>query len=704
RVEYDHDRALDGASAVRARFGSLPVLTGAYRRTALGLLGEVEWQAAGRPAWASDQYVYGYDALGRRTRLGDKRGYRWDYAYDRLDQLSEAKASFQAAPPLLPADAPVPGSRFEYTHDDVGNRVRVYNQYPAATTIEDAQDYSTNALNQYTQKTDQGWAMLSGESDPAAAMQIGVDGVVRAADRGPAPYSWKFFHARQFDNAAGALVKDVEFISAAGVWAQRALIPARHQTFAYDADGNLLEDGVWSYRWDAENRLSSVTMLPGAALSLLNAPAGQQPWLTVEFAYDSTHRRVSKRALSSLTDPTKVSEKNKVQYEWKASYAERYLYDTGSFNLLVSYRVDPQGPEAGPGVGGSFLSRGRSYAWGPDVSGTLTGAGGVGGLAVCFDDLSDSGGGSGYVGPLFPIYDGNGNLMRLYDSAGVERAAYEYGPFGEPRSRLGSQASANPFRFSTKFADDETGLVYYGYRFYAPTLGRWMSRDLIGEKDHRSLYTFVRNAPTLHVDPVGLSCFDRCRDGCGRLVTTPSGVVRTTDPQCVDRCKSLCSAPTGASCACKPTGSVAFPFQVAGGGSALVSITATVTGENPACCKALGAIQFVRHTTLLGWSLWNIDDGRVGVLSDPSFDTPLYAPEVPFDVRGSASVNFIDNPGNLVLNTTYEFVVLAMCTDGPAKGHRYGTFSWTVRTAGFGRDTIIPPSGGPGGTVPAPFN
>lgn len=500
RVEYDFNRSLGGRTAVRASFGGLPVMTGQYSYTTLGLVNEVEWQAAGRPAWASDRYIYGYDALGRRTMLEDKRGYRWDYAYDRLNQLSEAKASFQPAPPELPDPVPVPGSQFEYTHDDVGNRVRVYNQYAADPTIEDVQDYSSNDLNQYTQRTDAGWAILSGESDPAAGMQIGVDGAFETADKGPAPYNWKFFHARHFNNAAGALVKDFEFISAAGAWAQRAFIPDKFQDYAYDADGNLVEDGVWSYRWDAENRLSSMTMRPTVAVQLLNAPAGQQPWLTLEFAYDFMHRRVSKRALSSLTDPTKISDKEKVQYEWKASYAERYVYDTGSFNLLVSYRVDPQGPEAGPGVGGSFLSRGRSYAWGPDLSGTVDGGGGIGGLAVCFDDLSDAGGGSGYVGPLFPTFDGNGNLMRLYDSAAVERASYEYGPFGEPRSRLGSQASANPFRFSTKFADDETGLVYYGYRYYSAQLGRWVGRDPIEEGDHPNLYAFVRNSPSQRVD------------------------------------------------------------------------------------------------------------------------------------------------------------------------------------------------------------
>jgi RHS repeat-associated protein len=43
-------------------------------------------------------------------------------------------------------------------------------------------------------------------------------------------------------------------------------------------------------------------------------------------------------------------------------------------------------------------------------------------------------------------------------------------------------ARANPFRFSTKYQDDETDLLYYGYRYYNAGTGRWLSRDPINVK------------------------------------------------------------------------------------------------------------------------------------------------------------------------------------------------------------------------------
>jgi RHS repeat-associated protein len=68
----------------------------------------------------------------------------------------------------------------------------------------------------------------------------------------------------------------------------------------------------------------------------------------------------------------------------------------------------------------------------------------------------------------------------------------------------GSQAAQNPFRFSTKFADDESGLVYYGYRYYNPSMGRWISRDPLEETIVEHLYQFSLNRPTTHIDVVGL--------------------------------------------------------------------------------------------------------------------------------------------------------------------------------------------------------
>ncbi|MDD4406063.1 MAG: RHS repeat-associated core domain-containing protein [Parabacteroides sp.] len=109
---------------------------------------------------------------------------------------------------------------------------------------------------------------------------------------------------------------------------------------------------------------------------------------------------------------------------------------------------------------------------------------------------------------------------------------YEYGPFGEVFCSVGDMAKVNPFQFSTKYTDNETDLVYYGYRYYSPALGRWLSRDPIEEQGGLNLYGFVNNDPVNAYDILGLWKIERERkrwaiataevgdtfDGLGRLL------------------------------------------------------------------------------------------------------------------------------------------------------------------------------------------
>jgi len=102
------------------------------------------------------------------------------------------------------------------------------------------------------------------------------------------------------------------------------------------------------------------------------------------------------------------------------------------------------------------------------------------------------------------VTDGNKNVTALLDASGNRVAEYVYGPFGQTVSATGSIAQINPFRFSSEFHDDETGLVYYNYRYYSPELGRWTKRDPIEEDGGSNLYGFVNNAPILLSDYLGM--------------------------------------------------------------------------------------------------------------------------------------------------------------------------------------------------------
>jgi RHS repeat-associated protein len=157
----------------------------------------------------------------------------------------------------------------------------------------------------------------------------------------------------------------------------------------------------------------------------------------------------------------------------------------------------------------------RTYVWGLDLSESMDGAGGVGGLL--WVTLHTASGPA--AGTHFAAYDGNCNIVALTSASdGSPTARYEYGPFGEPIRVTGPAAALNAFRFSTKRTDPTTDLVLYEYRAYSPTLGRWVSRDPINElgfklltgKDEafdlyeeKNLYALVRNRPVNYIDALG---------------------------------------------------------------------------------------------------------------------------------------------------------------------------------------------------------
>jgi len=136
-----------------------------------------------------------------------------------------------------------------------------------------------------------------------------------------------------------------------------------------------------------------------------------------------------------------------------------------------------------------------------DLSGSMQGAGGVGGLLLSSWDVAVN---AWQTAAL--VYDGNGNIASLADlSNGAVVGDYEYGPFGEPLRATGALAKVNPFRFSTKYEDNETGLLYYGYRYYQAGTGKWISRDPIEEEGGENLFGAVSNELISQIDYLGLA-------------------------------------------------------------------------------------------------------------------------------------------------------------------------------------------------------
>ncbi|HEX2189995.1 MAG TPA: SpvB/TcaC N-terminal domain-containing protein [Longimicrobiaceae bacterium] len=93
------------------------------------------------------------------------------------------------------------------------------------------------------------------------------------------------------------------------------------------------------------------------------------------------------------------------------------------------------------------------------------------------------------------------------DADGALLGYEEYYPFGGTSYRSGrasAEVGRKRYRYSGKERDEETGLYYYGARYYAPWLGRWTSADPLGMVNQTSLYVFASNNPVNRVDVAGL--------------------------------------------------------------------------------------------------------------------------------------------------------------------------------------------------------
>jgi RHS repeat-associated protein len=247
----------------------------------------------------------------------------------------------------------------------------------------------------------------------------------------------------------------------------------QYGSFTYDARGNLTDDGTKTYTYDPMDRLTSVTP---------DSPTTGS--IKVTMGYDSQGRRAWKKSFAWNTGTS----------AWATTPSTYLKFAYDGMNLVAEFTSN--------GTTDTLL---QTYAWNPNATG------GVGGLLSITDYRTST------PKTYLPFYDGNGNVTGLTDAAsGSIVATYSYDPFGNLTASGGIAAAANPFRFSTKYFDSETGLYYYGYRLYSPAQNRFITRDPSGEiNGGPNLYAFVGNDPINGIDQFGLNPeeYDSTLDG-----------------------------------------------------------------------------------------------------------------------------------------------------------------------------------------------
>jgi RHS repeat-associated protein len=380
------------------------------------------------------------DSFGRIESCTLEDGTCWNYAYHPSGALAHADRARQ--------DATLPGHRFRWEFDPRENLQSFERQAsPSTPTV-----FQTDALDQLTSIASPGTFLIFGQAPTAQTVTVNGDPATRDG-----PF---FHHPLTTPDPALPTLAQVIIDSPDGSQSGSLHFPPSSFLPAHDADGNLLGDGIFTFTWDAQNRLRQ-------AETTTAATAAGIPYRRIVYHYDHRSRLFARDRFDTpgATEPAQST--RFLNAGW------RCLGETNAGNQLT-----------------------RSLAWGLDRGSQLHLDDPNSALLWIHDHTTGS--------RLVAHTDPQGHVAGLIDSHSRQPVArYHYTPFGQTLAASGPAAASNPWRFSSHYTDPDTDLIHFGYRWLHPTHQRWLSRDPLGESESPNLYAFAGNDPVNHFDSLG---------------------------------------------------------------------------------------------------------------------------------------------------------------------------------------------------------
>ena len=247
--------------------------------------------------------------------------------------------------------------------------------------------------------------------------------------------------------AVGTAIETIPYVYGDSNWKDK-LTSYNGQTITYDAIGNPLNDGTWTYTWQA-----------GRQLKQMNAEGA-----SVSFKYDHNGMRVQKVVEQSwYPETTNYTYHGKLLTHMTVDYTD---FDEVAHQDKLHFFYDAQSRPT------KVEFNGTAYTY---------------------------------------LHNLQGDVVGLLDSSGTLVVEYKYDAWGKPLSTTGTLAGTlgkrNPFRYRGYVFDEETGLYYLRSRYYCPEPGRFINADVIQNSYscvlHNNLFCYCLNNPTAYADSEG---------------------------------------------------------------------------------------------------------------------------------------------------------------------------------------------------------
>ena len=447
------------------------------------------YDSLGRPtqiATPEGNVTLAYDSAGRLTSANSFNGTALAMTYDTLDRVTH---EVQTLPNGFQAT-------LDRTYDANGNQTRLTSPWGDFTYAYDSLDRLTRTINPAGQTvtfTNDAVGRRTAMGYPnGTATSYGFDAagqIAQIVHRKTSDQSVIAFTNYTHDNSGNrTVIEDAHGTNTYGYdqlnWLTSAshpgasTLPIKEETFAYDSIGNRLTDS-----------------------------------LRANYVYDAANRIVSD---SSFTYTTNANGNVVTRTSRASGYMETFIYDSGNrmvevngpAGVIAAYKYDPAGRRIEKNVGGTitrYVYDGHNVLAILDTSNNL--------LALFTH-------GPGIDSPLimrrsgqdyFYHADALGHVVGLTNASGSIVETYEYQAFGHTvvrnaQGELHDQSTVgNPFLYTSREFDAESGLYYLRARHYNPNSGRFLQEDPIASINQ---FIYADNNPILLSDPLGLAPID----------------------------------------------------------------------------------------------------------------------------------------------------------------------------------------------------